>query len=367
MPFENGSISFRMFLGNQSLPEDAHEKFLANQAPSLDLTADTVATGWVTGRHLLDRQIDEETAFYGGYFRMALLQSQRRIPTSLLKAEMQLEELVHMATTGNEYVSRRDRSEIKRGVTDRLLPQMPPTLKHTPVVHEPNSNMLYASALSEKQCDEFNAFWRHTLGYSLIPLTPETVAKERHKAETAQWYPVSFSPDVSEDLVDDVIGRDFLTWLMFYGEEKGGMINVPKVGDVGILIEGPLVFTMEGSGAHVTALRKGNPVQSAEATTCLASGKKLSKAKLTLVIHDQVWDCTLDDQFCIRSLKLPEGEEDLDNLSRFMDRMKNVGVFCEMLLGCYDEFVKVRSNRDEWKKSVEPEIHKWVKNRKSVR
>ena len=87
MPFEGGSVSFRMFFLPREMPADAVQRFQKNAVPPLDgLKADPLH-GWVTGRHLLDRQITEDTASYGGYLRMTLMQAARKIPVSLFRRE----------------------------------------------------------------------------------------------------------------------------------------------------------------------------------------------------------------------------------------------------------------------------------------
>jgi hypothetical protein len=135
------------------MPDDAVERFAEQAAPPLSTLGAGEIHGWVTGRHLLDRQITEDTARHAGYLRMTLMQAERKIPEPLLRAECTMEELAELEASGRERLSARVRSEIRKRVSERLLPDMPPSLKGIATVYHPDSRILYGSALSDKQVD----------------------------------------------------------------------------------------------------------------------------------------------------------------------------------------------------------------------
>lgn len=366
MGFESGSISYRMFYLPKGLPKNAVELFAKYAAPPIDTLSDGEINGWVTGRHLLDRKITDDSAYYAGFLRLSLMHAVRKVPEALLRAECKMEELAQLAASGAERLSQSARSDIRRSVTNRLQPQMPPTLKGIGMVHDTVNEVMYATALSEKQLDAFQIYFTQTVGYGPIPVVPETAAMKRKQARIKDWMPSSFSPEAEDDEVNNLPGQDFLTWLWFFAEARGGMIKLGDLGDVAIMVEGPLMFTMEGSGAHETVLRRGEPLLSGEAKTALLGGKKLRRSKLTLARGDQAWSCTFDaDQFVIRGLKLPEGEK-LDAISRFQERMNLLNTFNEALLRCYDRFIDERSTPASWKSTIK-DMHAWVNNRKTRR
>ena len=80
MPFESGSVSFRMVELPRTFPKDWVEKFAAHRAGSLDAVGTGEQRGWVTGRHLLDSKITEESALHAGRVRLALRQAERKVP-----------------------------------------------------------------------------------------------------------------------------------------------------------------------------------------------------------------------------------------------------------------------------------------------
>ncbi len=366
MSFESGSISFRAFFVPRDMPENVVAQFAEHTAPAISHLNEEPIQGWVGGRHLLDRPVSEENAYYAGHLRLTLLQAERKIPPALLKAEQTMEELAQLQATGKEFLNRKEKSEIRQQVVERLLPQMPPQLKGIHLVHSPAERMVYATAISEKQLDAFQIHVARTLGFALIPALPSDIALRRKKLDVEELPPSSFSPDLEDRQVSYVIGEDFLTWLWYMSEMERGAIVVEDLGEVSILIEGPLTFHMEGDGAHLTVLRKGEPLVSAEAKTALRAGKKLKQARLNIVQGEESWACTQDaDQFVFRGLKLPEREEKLDPHSRFQGRIRDVDRFLNLFFRLYDEFLARRSRREEWEDEVR-RIRRWVSDRRSA-
>lgn len=366
MPFESGSVSYRWYHLPRPFPEDALEGFRERVAPALEYVKDQAVYGWVTGRHLLDRQIDEANAYLGGYLRLCLLQAERKVPASLLKAEIKQEELVRMAISGEGGVSRRERAEIKQEVMDRLLPQMPPQLKGFSFVYRPDTQVLYAETLADKQIDVFSSYIRDAVGYMPEVMDPVVAAFQSKRVDVRDLHPTSFSADVEDLRVSDNVGCDFLTWLWFRSERDADAVGNGAKGKVGLLVEGPLRLVMEGGGAHETSLRNGNPLVSSEAKACLLAGKKLSRAKLSVVKGENVWSFTFDaETFAIRSLKIPQSDQALDFVSRFSERMLMLEEITEILMALYAEFLDLRTAPETWNK-VRSEMQDWTANRNVV-
>lgn len=366
MSFESGAISCRAFFVPRDLPDNAVAQFAANAAPALEQLKDEPIQGWVGGRHLLDRHITEDNAYYAGHLRLTLMQAERKIPPALLKAEQTMEELAQLNASGKQFLNRKEKSEIREQVVERLLPQMPPQLKGIAFVHSPAERLIYASSISEKQLDAFQIHFARTVGYALIPVMPADTALRRKSLDVEELPPSSFSPDLDDREVSYIIGEDFLTWLWYMSEREQGAIAIDGGDEIGVLIEGPLTFHMEGEGAHVTTLRKGSPLASAEAKTALLVGKKLAQARFHMAVGEETWSCTLDaGQFVFRGLKLPESEEKLDPLSRFQGRMTKLDRFMDLFLRLYDEFLSRRSRPEEWQDEVR-RIRKWVSERKTA-
>ncbi len=363
MSLESGSVSYRMFYIKPTPPHDAIERFAAHALPPIDTLGAGDITGWVTGRHMLDRYITEDSATLASYLRLTLAKAERKIPPALLKAECKMEELAELQARGIAFLKRTEKSEIKKQVTERLLPDMPPTLTGIDFVCERDGDILYATATSDKQIDALTLSFRQTTGVDLIPLTPLTVAAKERKTDLRDLAPTSFSPDLEDDTAESLVGRDFLTWLWYFSEACGGLATL-DAGEIAVAIEGPLSFIHEGNGAHETVLRKGMPVVSAEAKTALTSGKKLKRAKVTFARGEDTWTLTLDaDEFVCRSVQLPKGEN-LDAASKFQDRVLAMETLRQVITGFYNRFLNERLSTQEWE-AIRTDIHKWVSARKA--
>ncbi len=357
MSFESGSVSFRMFYVPKNLPENIHEQFAEHTIGSIESLGDEEIHGWVGPRHLLDRDISETTAWPGGYLRLTLSQAQRKIPAALLRAECRIEEMVWMAAEGRDYINRQTRSEIKKEVQERLLPQMPPTLKGIDFVYDRGAKLLYVTALSEKQLDAFLVNFTAVTGVQLVAADPAAMAWSVAKSRTDNWHSWGFAADQWADCAP---GREFLMWLWFVSEAQGGEIKLPENGPFAILVEGPLQFDQAEQGE--TILRKGEPMVSAETRAALLSGKKLRRAKLTLAQGEEIWNCTLDgDEFTIRGLKLPKTEA-YDVLGKFTERMEHLNKFQGTFAELYKQFVETREN-DTTRAALRDEMREWILQR----
>ena len=362
MGFEKGSLSFRMFFVSRDLGPGDVDAFAAQALPPLTTLVEEEVHGWVAGRHLLDRSITEASAFLGGYLRLTLTQAKKAVPTSLLTAECAVEEMAAMEADAKQYLNQQARSEIRKQVKERLLPDMPPQLKGIDFVFDERSHMLYASATSEKQLDAFVLGLLQTTGCSAEAADPETIAAKTETVDVHNWTPASFSEDLEDGMVDGTAGREFLMWLWFCSEKRGGLAIVPEVGEIAFMVEGPLTFVMEGKGAHEITLRKGEPMRSAEARTALLSGKKLKKARLQFVRGEEAWAFTFDaDEFIFRSLKLPQTET-YDRIGKFQERMVLLETFRQSFFHLFREFVKERDTFSQWGKTKEA-MRQWVAER----
>lgn len=365
MSFDSGNLGFRMFYLPKGLPSDAVDRFAEHASPSLAALDREGISGWVTGHHLLDRDITEERAYMAGYLYLQLMKAEQKIPEKLLRAEIKMGELVRLRDEGIEYISRSMRSEIREGVIDRLLPDMPPTLSEIPMVYDDKERMLYAAALSDKQIEAFVIAFQKAVGVAPILMTPEAIAMKRWQYDVRNIMPTSFSPECQDEDAGDSLGQDFLTWLWYFVEKQGAQAEVPNVGRVGVILEGPLMFIRDGAAASVAVLRKGAVLSSAEAKTSLLGGKKLKSAKLTLVVGEEAWSCTLSaDEFVFRGLKMPKGDAK-DPLSRFEERMLRLAKFRDAFLGLFDKFVELRCNDAKWD-ATRLDIHKWVSDRTAM-
>jgi hypothetical protein len=365
MAFDSGTLAFTICHMPSKFPDDVIDRFVDRKATPLEFVKDKEEMGWVTGRHLLDTRIDDQTAYMGGYLHLVLRTAQRKIPPSLLKAECKMAELALMEEGDGEFITRKQRKKIKEEVQDRLLEEMPPTLTGTPFVYDPNNDLLYVGVGSQSKLDKFVHFFYDTIGIEPVMLTPEVIAEDFLKYSIDSIEPLSFSPHRAEGDEQGGLGRDFATWLWYFQEMEGGTINVDHLGDFGLMIDGPMCFAADGPGALETVIRKGMPTNSAEAKASLMVGKKIMKAKYILARDKETWMFNLDAAaFFFQAVSLPAGEE-LDAGSHFQERVFFIDTMRRAFLQLFDTFLSRVSDPDEAQALAE-NVHKWVGNLKSL-
>jgi hypothetical protein len=366
MAIEQGRVNLRIFRLTRNLPKDAIERFKANALAPLEYIKDDPIYGWCTGKHLMDTAIDEDTARWGSILRLQLVKAEKKIPPSLLKSECRAQEMARMKESGQPFISRKERQEIRDATRMLLLPKMPPILKGIMIVQEAGSNYLFTDAVSEKAADALVIHFRHAQQITLEPLGPAELALGgRTQFDVTGLPPRSFSHLVEDKVVSGEIGHDFLTWLWFMAETAPEELEVEGHGPVGLLVEGPLTFAMEGSGAHQTTLRKGNPPVSTEARSALQGGKKLAKCRLSIAKGDEIWCGNFDGETMVmRGMSLPKCEEDLDPTSTFQMRVRKLDEYREIMTGLYRLFLQRRIT-PEWQTEVE-HMRDWVAERNAV-
>ena len=341
MPFDSGSQSFIICHMPQAMPEDALERFEALAGAPFDAIPSDQGVGWVSGRHLLETRIDEESGMLGGYMHLNMRVTSRKVPNTLFKARCRIEELAYIQANKCINVPAKQKSAIRDNVTDMLLPDMPPSLAGIPFVIDPNHSVMYLGATSIGKIDLFLDFFGETIGFEPVPLYPQQLAEVLFSVDHHDIEPLRFTSRSVEADEDAMFGRDFLTWLWYFQTEEGGEFTLDAFpGTFGIRIDGPLTFAQDAQGGMESVIRKGVPLASAESKAALLGGKKLRKASVQLVREKEEWNFGLDaDSFVISGMKLPEGER-LDPMSHFQERVLNLNVFREAFLKLYGLFLE---------------------------
>ncbi len=365
MPFERGSVTFSMFEIQGELPEDILGLFAAKKAGLLDSVDEEPQIGWVTGQHLLDTTITEETAQMGGCYYLMLRQAVRKMPGSLLNALCKREEQAYMRANNLEYVSAKMKKQIREETLEKHIQKMPPILTGIPVVLDPNEKLLFVGATSRTQIELFIDNFFQTTKLEALQLTPGLMLEKMFQSTEAS-FPILNIANLPGNGAEPSSARDFLMWLWYYSETTGKLQH-PQFGEFDILIEAPLTFSDEGDakGAGEVTVKKGDaPLRSAEAKAAVLVGKKLKKVKLSLTRDKQIWTGTFDAaQFAFSSFKLPEGEAMNDD-EVFAERVQNLIIFREAVALYFKKFADAMLGMEFPK--FEAEIREWAKNRDAL-
>ena len=114
------------------------------------------------------------------------------------------------------------------------------------------------------------------------------------------------------DLVDIIaekrfLGQEFLTWLWFKSEERGGAVDIPGIGDVIVVFEKHMLLEYGEGDAHEKVICQGLQTELTEARTGLKMGKKLEQARILLGRGEYEWNFTVKaSMFDFKSVKTPK-------------------------------------------------------------
>lgn len=114
------------------------------------------------------------------------------------------------------------------------------------------------------------------------------------------------------DLVDLIaekrfLGQEFVTWLWFKSDERGGTVDIPGIGDVIVVFEKHMLLDYGEGESHEKIICQGLQAELKEARTGLRMGKKLEQARIRLARGDYEWNVTIKaSMFDFKSVKSPK-------------------------------------------------------------
>ncbi|WP_163335943.1 hypothetical protein [Desulfopila sp. IMCC35008] len=122
------------------------------------------------------------------------------------------------------------------------------------------------------------------------------------------------------DLVDLIqekrfLGQEFLTWLWWKSEERGGSIEIENFGDIIVVFEKHMLLEFGEGETNEKLICSGLQTELQEARTGLKMGKKLEQARIQITKGDYEFNFTLAAALMeYRNVKLPktaqsEGDE----------------------------------------------------------
>lgn len=175
------------------------------------------------------------------------------------------------------------------------------------------------------------------------------------------------------DLVDlmaekGFLGQEFMTWLWYKSEERGGAIFLENSGtDVELIFEKHILLESGEGDSYEKLICQGLQAELHEARTGLAMGKKIEQARISLTRDDHQFFFSLKGSlFEFRSVKLPKTLTDSDesgdpeaDAGRLLDR---IGLY-EIPMRTVDElfgmFLKKRVG-GEWPAELD-KLRGWIK------
>lgn len=176
------------------------------------------------------------------------------------------------------------------------------------------------------------------------------------------------------DLVDLIkekkfLGQEFLTWLWFKSEERGGTIFLEDSGeDITVVFEKHILLESGEGDEREKVICQGLHAGLAEARTGLALGKKIEQARILIGRETFEWNVTIRATLLeFRSVRLPktmaagEEEEGPDAAAgMILERISLVETLTRTVDELFRMFLKLRTSAAEWPRE-NARIADWVR------
>ncbi len=162
------------------------------------------------------------------------------------------------------------------------------------------------------------------------------------------------------------LGREFLTWLVYYadgnsaGETGGGSFAESDLCDAFRLIVGErVVLKALGEGTGEITARGVAPAATPDVRYAIAGGLTVREVDLIFERGDRLWQAAVSAEgFDLRRVKLPAllSEEDSDRLHERLDLLDELD---RMLKAAFQRFLQVRLGR-AWTAEELPRVRSWL-------
>ncbi|MDY6863571.1 MAG: hypothetical protein SV062_11375 [Thermodesulfobacteriota bacterium] len=153
--------------------------------------------------------------------------------------------------------------------------------------------------------------------------------------------------------LNEFIGKEFFTWLLYKIEISSGLIRLPKHKEIEIYFDRRIVLEKKGEKATDKITYNGNIKESTEVKSGLAAGKQITEARINISRGPAEWNFTLKaDSLNFSSLKLSQfpGERD-DKEGLFYENMSKIEEVAAIMDELFEIFINVRTSH-KWDEEI---------------
>jgi hypothetical protein len=339
--------------------EDIKMRIVSKPVPNADSIQEEAQWGWAGKASAIQKptmeniMVDQDIM----HFRYTCLE--RKIPAATKNAHISLRSEQRREQTGMPYLSRKEKKEIRKDVTDDLLDDQPAQLVSIEVLYRIGSNTLFIGTTSTRSVDGVAAQLMVEAGFpNLYPMYAHERALVLTEGKSKEMFqePLEFTEYLQEDILP---GRDFLVWLWHScvnsTDSTGGKFE----------LDDDILFAAIGSSIHMEFDEKKvnftSEVASASkgAIYALKSGFTPAKYKLKFGFREQVWKLTLDaDTLSYGSVTLPDSEE-TDSIEHFRERVYFMEMLDSFINNLYFSYLDtLHTNKDELVDSIQ----RWIRD-----
>lgn len=303
-------------------------------------------TGWTSLEDILDSAFERSDYAYGPYLLFAMRTDRRVLPASLLKLRLLEAERRFRAERNTAKLYKEQREAIREAVRRELAERAEPIPSIYEVCWSIADGVVYFGGLAPNIVQEFVDLFRRSFRVDPVPLSP-----------------IEVMSNGGSELLPPRLNREFLTWLWFKSEERGGTVYIPNVGDVEIVYVRRLVLE-SGEGEYQEQVTcSGRHAHLREGKDALRQGKLVKEARLRLSHDGARWEFTYKaDSASFTSMKLPAAvyteEEDEGNEGGVLERLYTLETAVRIMDRLHEHFRSLRTS-DDWP-AVVVQMDRWA-------
>jgi len=368
-----GTLTFSRYRLQESLPGNFQE-FIRRQIKrfafrELSMGSEEQSSGWTSLENPLDSQFEYASYAVGDYLIFSFRLDRKKVPPSLMKIKYLEAERKALGTKAKKFLSRGEKEELKDRIHLELLGKTYPVPSFFDVCWSLSGGWVIFGSLSPKATEDFEKLFKKSFNLTfsaLVPWDPQQIDRTLAEKMVALKDGVFLNPQ-SPDQGNGgppLLGREFLTWLWFKSEERGGAVQIPGTGDVEISFARRLALESGGGEYSESIVCQGLHAGLREGKAALQEGKKVKEARIQVGAGAENFEFTLKaDSFQFQTLRLPEGieeqEEETDKGGRLLERIYLVEKALKTMDQLFSSFLKRRLS-PQWSSEEIPRIKKWL-------
>ncbi|HHO49262.1 MAG TPA: hypothetical protein ENN06_12575 [Desulfobacteraceae bacterium] len=173
------------------------------------------------------------------------------------------------------------------------------------------------------------------------------------------------------DLVDLIqekrfVGQEFLAWLWYKSEERGGSVALPGTGDILVVFEKHMLLEFGEGESNEKVICRGLQTELKEARAGLLMGKKPEQARIRLARGDYEYSVTLTAATLeFRNVRVPktvaaadEGDDPESLEGRILERLALFEDLSGLVNDLFRMFIQIRTS-DDWLAELE-KVRRWI-------
>jgi recombination associated protein RdgC len=367
-----GTLTFSRYRVQDPLPghfqDFSHRQIKRFAFRELSLGSEEKSLGWTSLENLLDTQFEFSNYSIGDYLAFSFRLDQKKVPPSLMKIKYLEAEKKALSGKTKKFLSKGEKEELKERIHLELLNKIYPLPSFFDVCWSLAQGWVTFGSLSLKAAEEFEKLFKKCFDLTLTPLVPwDAKHVDRSLAERLVSLKdgVFLNPQTPEQgkAGPPLLGREFLTWLWFKSEERGGAVQVPGAGDLEVSFARRLALESGGGEYSESIVCQGLHAGLKEGKAAILEGKKVKEARIQLGVGTEKFEFTLKgDSFQFQTLRLPEGieeEEETDRGGRLLERIYLMEKAVKAVDQLFSAFLKRRLS-PQWSGEEVPRIKKWL-------